>query len=377
MLTDGITKKPRVAVVHEWFVKVAGSEAVVEQILKIYPGADVFCMVNFLEGDDLKILNGSKVQTSFIQKLPFAKKKYRGYLPLMPFAVEQFDLSSYDLIISSSHAVAKGVITGPNQTHISYVHSPIRYAWDLQHTYLKEANLTHGIKSFFARLILHYIRIWDTRTSNGVDHFISNSNYIGKRIKRVYGRTSETIYPPVHLDEFVPGNLKEDFYLTASRFVPYKKIPLIVKAFARMPDKKLVVIGDGPEEAAAKALAQDNIQFLGHQPRSVLIDYMQRARGFVFAAEEDFGIVPVEAQGCGTPVIAFGRGGALESIIDGETGIHFPEQSVQSIIDAVKQFEDMEKSFDPEKIRKHALKFSVNEFRLQFKNFVERVTARI
>ncbi|MBY0428374.1 MAG: glycosyltransferase, partial [Alphaproteobacteria bacterium] len=222
----------RVAIIHDWLVTKAGAEAVLEQLLLIYPGADVYTLVNFLNDEQGKLLNGSRCFTSFIQKLPFARKKYRAYLPLMPLAVEQFDLSEYDLIISSSHAVAKGVITGPDQMHISYVHSPIRYAWDLQHIYLREANLTKGIKSVLARVILHYIRLWDYRTVHGVNHFIANSKFIARRIQKCYARQAEVIYPPVSLGEFIIGDKpKEDFYLTVSRFVPYKKIPLIVEAF--------------------------------------------------------------------------------------------------------------------------------------------------
>ncbi|NCC04164.1 MAG: glycosyltransferase family 4 protein [Proteobacteria bacterium] len=365
----------RVAIVHEWLVFKAGSESVVEQILEIFPGADVYSAVNFLDDEGKKSFKTKKFHTSFIQKLPFAKKKYRAYLPLMPFAVEQYDLSDYDLIISSSHAVAKGVLTGPDQIHISYVHSPIRYAWDLQHSYLKEAGLTKGLKSLIARVILHYIRLWDYRTSNGVDYFVANSKFIGRRIRKVYGRESTVIYPPVHLDAFSLCKEKEDFYLTVSRFVPYKKIPMIVEAFASMPDKKLVVIGDGPEDKAVRAAAGPNVTFLSHQDRRVLVDYMQRAKAFVFAAEEDFGIVPVEAQGCGTPVIAFGKGGAVETVVDGVTGVLFKEQTVSSLIDAVKRFEGLAPSFDPDVIRKNAERFDVPVFKKNFKDFVDQVLA--
>ncbi len=366
----------RVAIIHDWLVTKAGAEAVLEQILLIYPGADVYTIVNFLDAEQSKLLNGSRCTTSFIQKLPFAKKKYRAYLPLMPLAVEQFDLSAYDLVISSSHAVAKGVITGPDQLHISYVHSPIRYAWDLQHVYLREAKLTKGIKSILARLILHYVRLWDYRTVNGVDRFIANSQFIARRIKKCYARHADVIYPPVSLDEFIISNKpKEDFYLTVSRFVPYKKIPMIVEAFARMPDKRLIVIGDGPESEAAQSVAGPNVQFLGHQPRSVLIDTMQRAKAFVFAAEEDFGIVPVEAQGCGTPVIAFGKGGALETVVDGVTGVFFKDQTPGSLMDAVQRFEVIAASLDKQTIRLNAERFEAARFRRDFKAFVDDAIA--
>lgn len=363
----------RVAIIHDWLVTKAGAEAVLEQILLIYPGADVYTLVNFLSPEHSRLLNGSVCKTSFIQNFPLAKKKYRAYLPFMPLAVEQFDLSGYDLIISSSHAVAKGVITGPNQLHVSYVHSPIRYAWDLQHVYLREAKLTKGIKSILARVILHYIRMWDYRTVNGVDHFIANSNFIARRIKKCYARDAEVIYPPVSLDEFVIADKpKEQFYLTVSRIVPYKKIPMIVEAFSHMPDKRLIVIGDGPEKEQAQMVAGTNVEFLGHQPRSVLIDYMQRAKAFVFAAEEDFGIVPVEAQACGTPVIAYGKGGALETVQDGVTGLFFDAQTPEALMGALSRFETIASRMDKAVIRKNAERFGIERFRNDFKALVNR-----
>lgn len=366
----------KVAVIHDWLVVRAGAEAVLEQILKLFPGADVYSVVNFLEPKDQPLLRGSRSHTSFIQRLPFAKKKYRSYLPFMPMAVEQFDLSSYDVVISSSSAVAKGVITGPDQLHLSYVHSPMRYAWDLQHSYLQEARLTKGLKSVFARFILHYMRLWDSRTSNGVDHFIANSHFIARRIRKVYGRHAEVIYPPVNLKDFTPVATKEDFYVTASRFVPYKKIPMIVEAFSAMPDKRLVVIGEGPEDKAARKVAGPNVTFLGYQPRSVLVDHMQRAKAFVFAAEEDFGIVPVEAQACGTPVIAFGKGGVLETVQDGVTGVLFPEQTVQSLREAVRRFESLAPGFSADTIRAHAEQFDESIFQRKFAKSVRQAMGK-
>lgn len=364
--------KMRVAIVHDWLVVRAGAEAVLEHILSLFPDADVYSIVNFLSEKDKASLGARHYYTSFIQKLPFAKKKYRAYLPLMPLAIEQFDLSSYDLVISSSYAVAKGVLTGPDQIHISYVHSPVRYAWDLQHSYLKEAGLDKGIRSAIARLILHYIRLWDTRTANGVDCFLANSRFIARRIRKVYGRDADVIYPPVNLDAFKLKEKKEDFYLTASRFVPYKKIPLIAAAFARMPDKKLFIIGEGPEDKAARATAGPNVVFLGHQPRDVLVDYMQRAKAFVFAAEEDFGIVPVEAQACGTPVIAFGKGGVTETVLDGKTGLFFHEQTPEALMEALRRFEAGQGLFDPLEIRRNAERFDASLFRENFKTAVKR-----
>lgn len=367
----------KVAIVHEWLVDYSGSERVVEQLLKCFPQSDLFAVVDFLEDKDRGFLGGRKAQTSFIQNLPRAKKSFRSYLPLMPIAVEQFDLSAYDLIISSSHAVAKGVLTGPNQVHISYVHSPIRYAWDMQHQYLRESGLVKGFKSKLARAILHYMRIWDTRTAYGVDHFVANSAFIAKRIRKVYRRDSEVIYPPVATDKFKLCTDKEDFYLTAQRMVPYKRVPLIVEAFKNMPDKKLIVIGDGTEFEAAKAVAGPNVTFLGYQSFDVLHDHMQRAKAFVFAAEEDFGITPVEAQACGTPVIAFGRGGALETVrgLDQSdpTGIFFHQQNYNGIITAVLQFESECSKLTAAACRANALKFAPDRFIREMLDLVNRL----
>lgn len=364
----------KIAIVHDWFVTYAGAEKVVEQMLEVFPEADLFSLVDHL-GDNRKFIKNKEVKTTFIQKLPFSKKKYRNYLPLMPLAIEQLDLSKYDVILSSSHAVAKGVLTGPDQLHISYVHSPIRYAWDLQHQYLKEAKLEKGIKGFITKTILHKIRNWDYRTANGVDHFVGNSKFIGRRIWKVYRRESEVIYPPVDISAFTLHEHKEDFYVTASRMVPYKKIDLIVEAFASMPDKKLVVIGDGPDFEKVKSKAKGNVELLGYQSFEVLKDYMQRAKGFVFAAEEDFGITPVEAQACGTPVIAYGKGGATETVLDlgheKPTGLFFKEQTVESIVKAVDEFERNYDQFSTSNCRENSIRFSPERFKEELKNMVE------
>ena len=354
----------RIAVVHEWLVTYAGSEQVLGEILAFFPDADLFAVVDFLSDEDRTKLSGKQAKTTFIQRLPFASRGYRIYLPLMPMAIEQLDLSAYDIIISSSHAVAKGALTGPDQLHICYCHTPIRYAWDLQHQYLREARLTRGIKSLLARLILHYIRLWDARTVNGVDHFIANSAYVARRIKKVYRRDAKVIHPPVNLEMFTMHEVKEDFYLAASRMVPYKRIDLIVEAFSSTPERKLVVIGDGPEMPRIRRLAGPNVSFLGYQKTAVLKDYLQRARAFVFAAEEDFGIMPLEAQACGTPVIAFGRGGVLETVVgqsETPTGVFFYSQTVPSLLDAIRYFETL--LIKPETCRKWAESFSAASFR--------------
>ncbi|MFN5399854.1 MAG: glycosyltransferase family 4 protein [Pseudanabaena sp.] len=366
----------KIAIVHEWFVTYAGSERVVEQILNLFPHADLFAVVDFLNNSQRGFIQNKPVQTTFIQKLPFAKAKFRQYLPLMTLAIEQLDLSAYDLIISSSHAVAKGVLTAPHQLHISYVHSPIRYAWDLQHQYLKESNLERGIKSWIARWILHQIRIWDTRTANGVDLFVSNSEFIARRIHKVYRRSATVIYPPVDLQNYTLCEQKHEFYLTASRLVPYKRIDLIVEAFSQMSDRSLIVIGDGEQMAKIRAKASSNIKFLGHLEPEALREYMQKARAFVFAAEEDFGITPVEAQACGTPVIAYGRGGVCESVrgldCDRPTGVFFAEQSVASIHAAVLEFEKNSDRISPKICHENAMRFSTERFQAEFLEFVEQ-----
>ena len=361
----------KVAIVHEWFVDYSGSERVVEQMLNVFPQADLFAQVEYLP-DRLKgFIKHKKVTTSFIQKLPKSKTKYRNYLPLMPLAVEQFDLSGYDLVVSSNHAVAKGVITGPDQLHICMCYSPIRYAWDMTHQYLKQSGLDTGLKGWLAKYYLYKIRIWDSRTANGVDQFIAISKFIARRINKAYGRKSTVIYPPVDINAFDLCTPKEDYYLTASRMAPYKKIDLIVEAFSKLPEKRLVVIGEGPDFKKIKKIAGPNVELLGYQPHEVLKKYMQRAKAFIFCAEEDFGIVPVEAQACGTPVIAYGKGGVLETIVENETGVFFNRQHVDDIISAVGYFEDNQKKFSPEKIRENALRFSIERFITEFKMFIE------
>jgi glycosyltransferase involved in cell wall biosynthesis len=355
----------RVAVIHDWLVTDAGAERVLTRMLHLFPQADVYSTVNFLSEKHQYLTAGHTVFTSFIQKLPAAHKHYRQYLPLMPLAVEQFDLSGYDVVISSSHAVAKGVITGPDQLHVCMCYSPIRYAWDLQHQYLRESGLERGPRGAAVRALLHYLRLWDVRTAAGVDLFISISDFIARRVQKTYRRPSLVLYPPVDTDAFTPGQDRGDYYLTASRMVPYKRIDLIVEAFARMPDRRLVVIGDGPEMDKVRALATPNVTLLGYQPFEVMREHMRRARAFVFAAEEDFGIAPIEAQACGTPVIAYGRGGALETIQEGVTGLFFAEQTPRSVMDAVFRFEDAGE-LSPAACRQNALRFSTERFDGEF-----------
>ncbi|MDV3351544.1 glycosyltransferase family 4 protein [Leptothoe sp. ISB3NOV94-8A] len=361
----------RVAVVHEWLASHAGSEKVVEQILQLYPDADLFSLVDFLPPEQRDFIGHRSVTTSFIQQLPLSKRAFRQYLPLMPLAVEQFDLSDYDVVISSNHAVAKGVLTAPHQLHISYVHTPIRYAWDLQHQYLQQAGLERGLKGALTRLILHYLRLWDTTSANRVDRFVANSHFIKQRVWRAYRRPATVIYPPVDISRFEWQHPRENFYLTVSRFVPYKRVDLTVAAFNQL-GLPLVVIGDGSDWSRIKAMAGSNIRLLGQQPDSAVADYMQRCKGFIFPAEEDFGITPVEAQAAGAPVIAFGRGGVAETVIHGQTGILFPDQTVDSLVQAVKSFEMGMYELNRDNLRHQAEKFSIECFRSQFRDCVEQ-----
>ncbi|WP_369906878.1 glycosyltransferase family 4 protein [Klebsiella pneumoniae] len=369
-----MSQKPNVGIVADWLVTYAGAERVIKEFLDIFPESELYSIVDFLQPEARNELHGKHAVTSFIQNLPKSKNNYQKYLPLMPLAIEQLDVSSHDIILSSSHAVAKGILTGPDQLHISYVHSPIRYAWDLQHQYLREAGFNKGIKASIVKYLLHKIRLWDYRTANGVDHFIANSQFISRRIKKVYNRESTVIYPPVDVERFTLNDKKEDYYFTASRMVPYKRIDLIVEAFSKMPEKKLIVIGDGSEIGKVKSKASKNVEILGYQPNHIMLEHMQNAKAFVFAAEEDFGITPVEAQACGTPVIAFGKGGSLETIrplgVDNPTGLFFSEQTIESIISQVNAFERNVEIFEPENCRLNSLRSSSLRFKNEMDNFI-------
>jgi glycosyltransferase involved in cell wall biosynthesis len=360
------------ALVHEWLDSYAGSEQVVEQMLRLFSEADLFTLVDHLPDDQRGFLQGCNVRTSFIQRLPFSRRKFRAYLPLMPLAVEQFDLSAYELVVSSNHAVAKGVLTREDQLHLCYVHTPVRYAWDLYHEALKAPGVKRGPKNWMARLILHYLRLWDQVSSSRVDAYAANSHYVARRIWKTYRRRAEVIYPPVDVHRFDVQHHKDDFYVTVSRLVPYKRVDLIVEAFRHLPNKQLIVIGDGPEHASLAQNVPANVTLMGRQPADVVTHHLQAARAFVFAADEDFGISPVEAQACGTPVIAYGHGGSTETVVEGKTGVFFAEQTPASIVDAVEDFERREQAFDPAAIRDHAERFSPERFRRQFDTFVDR-----
>jgi glycosyltransferase involved in cell wall biosynthesis len=367
----------RIAIVHDWLVTFGGAERVLEQMIRVLPDAELFSLIDFMPESQRGFLGGRLVRTSFLQHLPSVRTRYRHYLPLMPLAIEQFDLSGYDLVVSSSFAVAKGVLTGPDQLHLCMCYSPMRYAWDLQNQYLREGGLARGMRSMITRWLLHRIRNWDARTGAGVDQFIAISRFVQRRIRKVYRRDSTIIYPPVDTDRFTcTVSSRDPFYVTISRLVPYKRVDLIVDAFAGMPDRRLVVIGDGPELARIRSRQTPNVLLMGEQPFPVLLDHLQRARAFVFAAVEDFGIAPLEAQACGTPVIALGKGAAVETIrgldTPQPTGVLFTAQTPEALRSAIGLFEQESSRIDPAACRTNALRFGTERFRREFDGFVRR-----
>ena len=364
----------KVAIVHDWFDKIAGSEKVVKEIKFCFPEADVFSLVDQLNPKQYELLGIDRpIQTSFINNLPFSSR-FRNYLPLMPVAIEQLDLRAYDLVISSSHAFAKGCLTNAEQVHVSYVHTPIRYAWDMYHEYVSRLS---GIKSFLAQAALHYIRQWDRSAANRPDYYIANSGYVRERIGKVYNRDAVVIHPPVDTHLMSYNDQKEDFFLAAGRLVEYKRFDIVVEAMQHLPNQKLIVLGEGPEKKRLQALAGPNVEFLGYQSDEVLRDLMARTKAFVFGAIEDFGIMPVEAQACGTPVIGINRGGVAETVVDGHTGILFPEQTADSVAQAMSDFTKLpEGFFDNYLIREHAKSFSRNIFRSKFMEFVNSACNR-
>ena len=358
----------RTAIVHDWLISSSGgAEKCLEAIVRLFP-SPIYTLVQNKKNLIDTYFHPIPIIPSLLQKIPNIENAYRKYLPLFPWAIQRFDLRHFDLIISSSHCVAKGVATHPNQLHICYCHTPMRYAWDLMDDYLKESGLDRGIKAILARSLFKFLRNWDLRSAKKVDYFIANSFYVASRIERIYGRAAHVIYPPVDLSFYSLAEEKEDYYLAASRFVPYKKMGLIVEAFSQMPHRKLIVIGDGPEWQKVKKGATSNIEMLGYQPDEALREHLQKARGFVFAAIEDFGILPIEAMSCGTPVIALGQGAARETILEGETGLFFKTQTVADLIDAVERFERL--TFDPKKCRRQAELFSCDRFNREFQGVV-------
>ena len=370
------------ALIHDWYTQYRGGERCVEAITALWEHFDHYTLVNTLNDEECnEIFKGHAPTTSFIEKLPFGKKKYRSYLPLFPLAIEQFDLNEYEVIISSSSCVAKGVLTRADQLHISYVHSPVRYAWDLYHQYLNESGFNKGVKGVIAKYFLHKLRNWDVLTANRPDYYIANSQYVANRIKKIYNKEAKVIYPPVDISKFWISNIREDYYVTCSSLVAYKRIDLIVEVF-NVFKKKLVIIGDGPEYKKIKRIAGPNVQLLGFLDGDKKRELLQKAKAFVFAADEDFGIAPVEAQACGIPVIALAKGGALETIkgiyvgeddFEEKTGVYFEKQNENSIIRALEFFEKNKNRFDSNSIRKHAERFSKKRFQEQFKESVEEL----
>lgn len=360
----------KLALVHEWLVTHAGSEKVVEAILEKHPQTPIYTAVHDPSKFKGTLFEHATVHPSFVQRLPRGVEKYQRYLPLLPLAVEQHDLSDAEVIVSSHHAVAKGARTRADQLHLSYVHTPMRYAWDLQEQYLKESGLDRGFKGNLARAILHYLRIWDTTAANRVDVFMANSQYVARRIWRTYRRPAKVIYPPVDVDRFEAKAQRDDFFLAMSRLVPYKKLDLIARTFTEL-GLPLVIIGDGPDFEKIKAVSGSNVTLLGRQPDSVVQDHMARCRAFIFAADEDFGITTVEAQAAGAPVLAYGKGGSLEIVQEGKTGFFFPEQTPQSLKAAVEQFMQGPK-LDSLYIQAQAQRFSKARFQQEFEDLLEQ-----
>jgi glycosyltransferase involved in cell wall biosynthesis len=366
----------RIAVVHDWLVDYAGSERVLAEILRCLPQADLYTLVDRMPAAERAPLLGRPAKTGFLQNMPGIASHLAWYLPLMPFAIEQFDLGGYDLVVSSSHAVAKGVILPPDTLHLSYVHSPMRYAWDQQFEYLRAEHAEGGLKGLMLRGLLHRLRAWDRRSAAGVDHFAANSAFVARRIAKCYRREAAVIHPPVDVDFYVPGGAREDYYVAVSRLVGYKRVDLLVQAFRELPDRRLLVVGEGPELARLQAAAGANVEFAGRLAPGQLRERLQRARAFLFAAVEDFGIAPVEAMACGTPVIAYGRGGAAETVAGldspAPTGVLFDEQTAGAVARAVKLFEENAPRISAQACRSRAEQFSAPRFRGEFTDFVTR-----
>jgi glycosyltransferase involved in cell wall biosynthesis len=368
---------PSYALIHEWLTPKAtgGSELVVQQILR-HLEADLYALIDFESTNPDSYLYGRRIGTTFLQRFPGASNGVQKYLPFLPLAIEQLDLRQYDVLVSSSHAVAKGVLAAPHQLHVCYCHTPMRYAWDLTFDYLARSRLGQGLPGIATRYLLHRLRQWDALSANRVDYFIANSHHTARRIWRCYRREAEVIYPPVNVERFQLQEEKKDFYLVVARLVSYKQVPLIVKAFNQLK-LPLVVIGSGPELGEIQAIAQKHIQVLGNQTNAVVERYMADARAFVYGACEDFGITLVEAQACGTPVIAYGEGGAAETVRDlrqfGQegTGMLFAEQTVESLVATVRSFEEQRSQLSARRIRHHAEGFSEAVFAQRFQAFLQ------
>ena len=366
----------RIAVVHDWLDTWGGGENVLAEILRAYPAADLYALVDFMPPALRARLGGRHARTTFLQRIPGARRRFRLMLPLFPRAIESLDLSAYDLILSSSHAVAKSVRTHARQLHVCYCHTPMRYAWDMRDQYLGQRGLATGVRGFAVNRVLDRLRDWDRATSARVSAFVANSAFVRARIERCYDRTATVIHPPVDTDSFTPRVpalplAARSHYVTASRWVPYKRLDLIVEAFRALPQLRLIVAGDGPDLPPVRASAPANVEFTGQATRETLRELMGGARAFVFAALEDFGIVPVEAQACGTPVLAYGEGGARETVVDGVTGRFFDAQSAAAIAEAVTRHEATLAEFSPDACRAHAQRFATAHFAAAYTRFVE------
>lgn len=365
------------ALVHEWLTPEAtgGSELVVQEILQ-HINADLYALIDFESTNPESYLFKRPIGTTFLQHFPLARKGVQKYLPLLPVAIEQLDLREYDVILSSSHAVAKGVLASPQQLHICYCHTPMRYAWEMTFDYLNSSIAGKGLPGILTRQLLHRLRQWDAISANRVDYFIANSRHTAQRIWRCYRREAEVIYPPVNIERFSLQPHKQDFYLTVSRLVSYKKVSLIVQAFNQL-GRPLVVIGSGPELPLIRKMAKSNVRVLGWQPAEVVQKYMAEAKAFVYAACEDFGMALVEAQACGTPVIAYGAGGALETVRDIQqhpdlgTGVFFAQQSTAALKEAVETFEASQPAFNPDKVRANAEKFAPKIFKERYLAYLD------
>ncbi|MDI3534964.1 MAG: hypothetical protein PWQ82_1329 [Thermosediminibacterales bacterium] len=356
----------KIAIVHDWLTNMGGAERIIKVFREMFPEAPIYTLVFNKEKmpDEFKNMD---IRTSFIQKMPFAKTNYQMYLPLMPIAVEQFDLSEYEVILSSSTCCAKGVITRTDTLHICYCNTPMRYAWDFYHEYVKGKNII--TKSMIA-VAMNYIRLWDRVSADRVDYFIANSKNVKRRIKKHYRRDAAIIYPPVDTEFFTPSDEGEDFYLVVSRLVPYKRVDLVIEVFNEL-GLPLVIIGDGPEFKNYRSMANDNVSLMGRLSDKEVREYYRKCRALIFPGEEDFGIVPLEAQSCGRPVIAYGKGGALETVVEGKTGLFFYKQNKESLKQAVLIFEKEAHKFNREVIRNHALKFGVNRFKKEIVEFIK------
>lgn len=358
----------RVAIVHYWFVGMRGGEKVVEALCELYPDADVYTHV--YDPDAVSdAIRRHTVKTTFIQRLPWARRLYKAYLPFMPLALEQLDLRAYDLVISSECGPAKGVVTNPRTVHLCYCHSPMRYAWDMYWDYMD--NLRWPMR-WAGSFIMHYMRLWDRACADRVDRFVANSQFVADRIRTHYRRDATVVHPPVDVDTFSPNSSREDFYLCVGELVAYKRVDLAVQAFNRL-GRRLVVIGAGVETRRLRNLAGPTVELLGRCPDAVVRDHLSRCRALVFPGEEDFGIVPIEAMASGAPVLAYGVGGVRETISDGETGLFFEEQTPEAIMDTVKRFEDARHRFHPESIAEHVRQFSRERFQQEIGEVVDEL----